>query len=239
MARLNLSILVSPLLCLGLLGGIVAEDAGHLKPKDVEPYHARAKAVIESWPKTIADGSWTTSIDEKLPPSAEKLLHPNVVIARRYTSGTLQMNGFPVSASLLIVQCKDSRDMAGHYPPICYPAAGQRLMNGSGDPIDIPVAGTTVHAMEYHFLAHQGLSPYRSCVYDFFIVPGKGFVRGENNMSDVRRAAADYQRRFYGAAQFQVLMDADYPRELREKIFATLIGANPNAFDVLNTVEIQ
>ena len=237
MPRSKVSILTSPLLCLGLLGGIGVENAAHLKPKDVEPYHARARTVIEDWPRTIADGQWTTSNDEGLPPSAEQLLHPNCVIARLYTSGTLRINNEPVSASLLIVQCKDSRDMAGHYPPNCYPAFGEQKIEARDfDPI---MNGTTIPGMEYHFLGRRGLAPYRRCVYDFFIVPGKGFVRGNNNMRDVYRAGADYQRRYYGAAQFQVIMDADYPRELRERVFKTIIGANPKAFEVLNTVEMQ
>ena len=230
------------MLCLLLLGGIVAEDRTHLKPADVEPYHAAARAVIEDWPKTIPDrdgdrtGQWTTSTDESLPPSAEQLLHPNCVIDRKYTSNLLTVNGLPVQASLLIVQCKDSRDMAGHYPPICYPAAGEQpISDPDGQPFQINVNGIGINGREYHFL-QKTLPVFRQCVYDFFIVPGKGFV---SDMTGVRKAAADYQRRYYGAAQFQVVMDADYPQELRERIFRTIIGANARALSVLNTVEVQ
>ena len=236
MTRSKISILVSPLLCLTLLGGIVAEDRTHLKPADVEPYHARARAVIEGWPKTIMDkegGQWTTSVDESLPPSAEQLLHPNCVIDRRYTSNSLIVNGAPAQASLLIVQCKDSRDMAGHYPPICYPAAGeQRIFEQE---FTFYANGKTHTGMEYHFV-QKTVPMLRQCVYDFFIVPGKGIKK---DMDDVRKAAADYQRRYYGAAQFQVVMDADYPQETRESIFRTIIGANANALLVLNKVEVQ
>ena len=211
----------------------MAEDRTHLKPSDVEPYHIQARNVIKAWPETIADGNWTTSADESLPPSAEQLLHPNCVIDRRYTSASIQVNGQPVQASLLIVQCKDSRDMAGHYPPICYPAAGEPQL--SAEPFDFNVAGLTISGMEYHFL-QKSLPVFRQCVYDFFIVPGKGFVR---DMKDLNAAAKDYQRRYYGAAQFQVVMDADYPQEVRESIFKKIIGANPQALSVLNTVEMQ
>ena len=126
MTRSKLSILASPLLCLALLGGIVAEDRTHLKPADVEPYHAGAKAVHRS----LARNRSRTAIgrpsdDRSLPPAAEQLLHPNCKIDRRYTSSSLSSTGNPAQASLLIVQCKDSRDMPGHYPPICYPGAGR------------------------------------------------------------------------------------------------------------------
>jgi hypothetical protein len=162
------------------------------------------------------------------------LLHPNCKINRRYTSNLLTANGLPAQASLLIVQCKDSRDMAGHYPPICYPAAGEQQIS-EPQPFELDVNGTWINGYEYHFL-QKSLPVSRQCVYDFFIVPGKGF---QSDMDGVRKAAGDYQRRYYGAAQFQVVMDADYPQELRERIFREIIGANTKALSVLNTVEVQ
>jgi len=234
MTRSVASILASPLLCLGLLAGIVAEDRNHLKPQDVEPYHARAKVAIESWPKTLADGNWTTSEDKSLPAAAEHLLHPNCTIDRLYTSHTVRINGEPARASLLIVQCKDARDMRGHYPPICYPANGETEIPPS-QPFALSAAGYTISGIEYHFVNRNKLPVSRRCVYDFFIVPGQGFVP---DMKTLNLAAGNYQLRYYGAAQFQVVMDADYPQETRETIFKTLIGANPKAFEVLNTVGI-
>lgn len=231
MAKSSLAIFASPALCLGLLGGIVAEDSTHIKPGDVGTYHARAKADIEAWPRTISDGNWTTVADVQLPEAAEQLLHPNCVVQRRYSSGTLQVDGQPVQASLLIVQCTDSRDMAGHYPPICYPAAGCAQLGQA--PFRFNVAGMTIVGYEYEFL-RQILPTYRQAVYDFFIVPGKGFVPDTNG---VWSAAKNYQARYYGAAQFQVVMDADYPQEIREQAFKMIIGANPKALSDLNTVE--
>jgi hypothetical protein len=231
-AKSRLAILASPALCLGLLGGVVAEDSTHLRPADLESYHARAKTDIEAWPRTIKDGDWTTVADVPLPDAAEQLLHPNCVIQRRYSSGTLRVNGLPVQASLLIVQCTDSRDMAGHYPPICYPASGCREL-GEESPFHLNVGGDVISGFEYDFL-RQILPTYRQAVYDFFIVPGKGYV---SDMDGVRSAAKNYQARYYGAAQFQVVMDADYPQEIREQAFKMIIGANAKALSDLNTVE--
>lgn len=231
MPKSKASILVSPVLCLGLLGGIVAEDSTHLKPADVEPYHAHAKAAIEQWPRTIANGDWVTVADEELPASAEQLLHPNCVIQRRYESNSLRVNGIPVQASLLVVQCRDSRDMVGHFPPICYPASGYPQLSDSS--FTLNAGGFSISGKEYEFL-RQMLPAHRQAVYDFFIVPGEGFVA---DMSGVRSAAKNYQARYYGGAQFQVVMDADYPQEIREQVFKMIIGANPQALSVLNTVE--
>ena len=230
--RLRASIFASPALCLMLLGGIVAESRTHLKPADVDPYHARAKQIIENWPKEIPQGNWFTVKDDPLPQPAEQLLHPNAAINRSYRSGEMSANGRPAEASLLIVQCKDSRDMAGHYPPNCYPASGEQLL--SSEKFRLVAGGVSVEGTAYYFL-QKSVPVLRRCVYDFFIVPGKGFVA---DVDGVYRAAGDYQRRYYGAAQFQVIMDADLPQEQREHIFKMIIGANPVAFETLNTVQI-
>jgi hypothetical protein len=71
----------------------------------------------------------------------------------------------------------------------------------------------------------------RKSVYNFFVVPGRGIVP---DISDVRAAASDYQRRCFGAAQFQVVMNADLPPEERDEIFTTLIGAGVDVINVLN-----
>jgi len=235
-AKSRISILVSPLLCLTVLGGIVAEDRTHLRPGDIAPYHARAKEAIEAWPKTIktSEGEWTTSKDDRLPQSAEQLLHPNCELDRLYTSRAIRVNSLPAQASLLVVQCKDSRDMVGHYPPICYPAAGRP--NVAKSAFKLMINGKPLGGTEYQFLFRKPVGEDRQCVYNFFVVPGKGIVA---DMDGVQEAGKDYQRRYYGAAQFQVVMDADYAQELREKIFKAIIGANLRAIEVLNTVEIQ
>jgi len=42
-------------------------------------------------------------------------------------------------------------------------------------------------------------------------------------MDGVRRAAGNYQQRYYGAAQFQLVMNADLPQSERDQIFCTLM----------------
>ncbi len=55
-------------------------------------------------------------------------------------------------------------------------------------------------------------------MYNFLIVPGKGILP---DMPGLRKASEDYRRRFYGAAQFQLVMDADLPQADRDAIFTT------------------
>src|SRR5438477_7343006 len=111
-------VLTPPVLSMGLLAGIVAEQATHLKPKDVEPYHDRARAAVDAVPYFI--GNWTGK-DDDIPAAAQKLLRPNAILSRTYSEiDTSSLGGRHREASLLIVQCRDSRDMVGHFPPICY-----------------------------------------------------------------------------------------------------------------------
>lgn len=219
-------IFVSPLLCLCVLAGIAADNAHHVRPQDAAPYHAKARQAVEAFPYVI--GYWTGS-DEAVPTAAVKMLRPNVIVSRRYKKQAENWRD-EVQADLLIVQCGDSRDMAGHYPPICYPASGEPLISQrtfalNAGPITIP--GT-----EYLFDNRQKQAGMlRKSVYNFFVVPGRGVVA---DISGVRAAAGDYQRRCFGAAQFQVVMNGDLPPEERDEIFKTLIGADTSLIQVLD-----
>ena len=215
------------MLCLGVLAVIAADNARHVKPQDAAPYHARAKAAIDAFPYLI--GYWTGS-DEKVPDAAVKLLRPNALINRHYTNHAPDARG-ATWADLLISQCADSRDMTGHYPPICYPSSGEP-QSAEPRPFTLKVNGLSVSGMEYMFTAMPGQGIARKSVYNFFVVPGRGIVR---DISGVRAAAGDYQRRCFGAAQFQVLMDGDLPQEVRDGVFATMIGADTRLITELDT----
>ena len=230
------SIVAAPALCLMVLGAIALEKRSHVKPEDTAPYHARAKALIDSWPAVIADPDpkrqevWRGE-DWKVPEAAVQLLRPNTILSRRYTSSTNKKKW----VDLLVVQCRDPGDMSGHYPPNCYPNSGEEMAYQHARTWE--VAGQTVRGMEYHFESgNLGLS--QRCVYNFFVLPGRGIVP---DMQEVRDATGDYQRRHFGAAQFQVVFppdnDAPYDEitpEARDEIFRLILGANPDVFRVLD-----
>ena len=218
-------ILASPVLCLCMLAGIAADNARHVRPKDAAPYHARARLAIESFPYVI--GYWAGK-DTPVPDAAVKLLQPNAIVSRHYVNqGEV---GNVLEADLLIVQCGDSRDMTGHYPPICYPSNGEALL--SQRPFTLACGQVLVRGTEYVFdCQHKHVGMLRKSVYDFFVVPGRGVVP---DIADVRAAAGDYERRCFGAAQFQVVMNADLPPEQRDQIFTTLVGAGGDLIRTLN-----
>jgi hypothetical protein len=227
-------LLAPPVMAATLLAGLALEQRSYVKPQDVEPYHANAKAAIDQIPYALVQGRWTGK-DQPLPTAAQKLLRPNAWISRTYedkqrnelgAGGSALSGGRERAATLLIVQCRDSRDMLGHYPPRCYRSHG--MEQKSAQPRDWTVGDLTIPGVEYEFEQKLVGLTYRTTVYNFFVVPG-----GRTNeplrrdMHAVRDAAEDYQQRYYGAAQFQVvfqgLSSTDLSRAERDDIFRTLI----------------
>lgn len=217
------AILASPALCLAVLGGIVVEKRTHTHPEDAAPFHARARAALQSWPVTIGD-EWT-SREKEVPAAAVRLLHPNAIVSRVYYS----LKDDRKQASLLIVQCSRPNDMSGHYPPNCYKNAGDDLV--ASIPRIWQIGDVRITGMEYHFEEVSLGQPHRKCVYNFFVLPGHGIVP---DMKDVDEATGDYQRRYYGAAEFQVLFPGDMLEETREEIFTTIIGSDLDVLRILN-----
>jgi hypothetical protein len=124
--------------------------------------------------------------------------------------------------------------MVGHYPPICYRSQGMTPEPQYSRPRDWTIEGTKIPGFEYHFSeVSQGLTSYTT-VYNFFVIPGKGIAR---DMKGVEEAAEDYQQRYFGAAQFQVvfhgLASTDISRDERDEIFASLIGPNLKVIETL------
>ncbi|MBW3609860.1 MAG: hypothetical protein KY463_16330, partial [Actinobacteria bacterium] len=69
-------------------------------------------------------------------------------------------------------------------------------------------------------------------VYNFFVVPGRGAV---DDIKGVHEAAEDYERRFFGAAQFQVVMQEGVVPDarVRRRIFASLLRSHPELITTL------
>ena len=204
-----------------LLSGVAWETASRPTPEDAAPFHRQVRDFFESFPYRV--GGWVgTDIAET--PAAQKLLRPNVMLSRAYRNADAGR-----SASLLFVQCRDSRDMAGHYPPVCYPAHGwekefavtqERVTVGG---VDIPVA-------RYLFERSGFESRHKVVIYGFFVLPGRGFV---TSMDAVRQAASDYRVRALGAAQVQILMDATISPEDERTVFAELVGPLTPALELI------
>jgi hypothetical protein len=248
--RSFLTIVAAPTLCLAVLGGIVWENGRHTKPADAMPFHREAKAAVDGWPRVASapGGEWRNDADAPLPLAAIQLLKPNAYFYRVYTGrpapapaaaqGQPAAQGQSVAAAsasdvgLLVVQCQDPEDMSGHYPPNCYPRNGkplewQALRSWTVPGLDQPVIG-----MEYRFAGGTFARLESTVVYNFFVLPGRGFVA---DMPQVRDASGDYQRRHFGATQVQMLFDdASLDQAARDEAFKALIGAAAPSLRKLN-----
>lgn len=210
-------------LTLVLLAGLATETLSRPRPKDADGYHAKVFQHVHSIPMTI--GAWRgEDMPEK--PAAIALLRPNAFLHRRYVDTTLNDPRPPVD--FLFVQCRDARDMQGHYPPVCYPAHGYSHV--SDEVAQWQVGERTIIGMEYSYSRTEGGVPTSCVVSNLLILPTGQYARG---MDEVREAAADYLRHFYGAAQVQIVMDARVAREQRDEVVREFLGAIVGALDSL------
>ncbi len=214
-----------PLISVLMLGGIVAEAGTHVHPADAAKYLEASRKVIDGIPLTLVGptGNLWTGADVPVATAATELLRPNTILSRDYVK---QGSGF--TATLLIVDCSDARDLQGHYPPRCYPAQGQQLLASS--PRTWHLNNLDINGMVYEFSKDE--LGDRQVVYNFFItpcVPGVAVSHKELNgaicrdMDDVYISGEDYQRRYFGAAEFQLVMSGTMSAEERDAAFVDLI----------------
>jgi hypothetical protein len=204
----------SPAIVIGLLCGMVAEHRTYLQEKDFESFHEAAGKSIDRVPQSI--GPWIGN-DVPVVKAAQQLLRPNRILSRVYKDVS-RLEQVERTVNLLIVQCKRSGDMVGHYPRNCYRSIGNEMIQAT--PREWRVDDLTIPLTEYHFRRTENRRTYWTIVYNFMIVPGRGIVR---DMDGVKAAAADYQQRYYGAAQFQLVFHADLPQGDRDEIFSLFL----------------
>ncbi|QDU33073.1 hypothetical protein KS4_11140 [Poriferisphaera corsica] len=203
-----------------LLLGIGLQAVFRPQPSDASEFHAVAKNSIYSLPSQIGD--WVGR-DQDIPASAIKLLRPNAIISRSYYN---KKTG--ETASLLIVQSKDARDMRGHFPPVCYPANGYQMTNEMQ--VDWDADGLLMNGTDYTFSIQRSNRVTYLNVANFIILPN-GYV--VPNMKALNEAASDYTRFFQGAAQLQLVTNKNYTDEQRQRIFEELVGSNKQIIQTL------
>jgi hypothetical protein len=200
--------LLAPVLCAGLLvallfvGGISAR-----RPLGTDDYRARVRAALEAIPFKIGPAVGT---EVEPIPAAVKLLSPNKILERRYVDPT---NG--EYFSLLIIHCGDVRDMIGHYPPVCYPAHGWKLLGSQ--PREIEISGEHAVAVRYDFTYQEDLFERRMSVLNFFVIP-EGHASLFSEMDAVEKASRSSDVGGLGVAQVQIVMSQDSDPQWREMV---------------------
>jgi hypothetical protein len=216
---------------LALLAGAATDMLRRPWPADAEPFHARVRVAAAAIPTTIpsAQGVWYGE-DHEVAQSAQNLLHPNVIVQRAYKR---IVDGREQAFSFLLVQCKDARDMVGHNPPRCYPGQGWQLASTRDVAWTVPdsAAGQrSVPGREFEFTRHVNLNTEQQWVDHLIILPDGGLVR---DVDQINAVEANRARRFFGAAQIQLVFDDTFTEAQRRTVVAEVIGANLQLIEAL------
>lgn len=209
-------------LALAIVGLMWLEGSRRPTASDAEPFHAAAAKVVGEIP--LKFGSWEGT-EIPVPPAAQTLLKPNAMMSRSYVDRETREQ-----VGVMLVQCRDPRDMAGHYPPVCYPGHGWTAI-GSPSIVELRVGSTSLRAARYEFERQTFDQARLLIIYNFFALPGKGLL---TEMSDIRNAAADYASRPFGAAQIQVALNRRRPPDEESALVGQLLAPVEPAIGVLS-----
>lgn len=205
-----------------LLAGMLVEVLHRPSPADAAPFHHAAAVAIQDIPYRLH--GWD-GVDAPVPASAQALLRPNALLARRYIDSQTGR-----SATLIIVQCADTRDMAGHYPPICYPSSGWEK-DGEIEQVPLQIGTRTIIARRYAYKRETFEREVGTVVYGFFAVPAAGFPA---DMEKIRSIASDYTSRPFGAAQIQVVLGSNLDRAEEITIVEAMLSPLQSVLDLLS-----
>jgi hypothetical protein len=116
--------------------------------------------------------------------------------------------------------------MAGHYPPVCYPAHGWSEDPNDRVVLELAVEGREIPLTRYEISRDRedGLGRSRVFVFNFFVAPSREQTLFADQPALETLRHRD-ERLFEGVAQFQVLIDASVPEEERRAMLRRAIGA--------------
>lgn len=231
-------LITGPVLCGLMLAGMALDHRSDKTEADYADFHAKAAAAINGIPLTI--GPWAGR-EEPLSKEELALLRPNAYRCIAFTDTRPAAAGEPTRRVLLLItQCRRAGNMDGHYPPTCYPSRGYAQVDapteGRGTTRTWQAGNRTLTGCEYFFERRLAGRVGRTAVYNFMVLPEQG-VRPD--MESVNASAEDYQQRYYGAAQFQLVFGGSLAqatpdaRKQRDDAFAELIGPCSNVIATL------
>lgn len=188
---------------------------------------AEVAAAVEAVPMLI--GRWVGDQWE-VPREAQELLKPNAILSRTYTS----LGGSAVH--VLMVHCSDSRDMVGHYPPICYPSAGWEMEPVSEqEELTLRAGSMELPVRQYRFrgIRERGRED-NIRIFSTFILPDGSVTPDKDDMySQSERLSVAVQ----GVAQFQVITSGLVPLEQAISDAEEILSGMQGLFDALQAAD--
>ncbi len=172
-------------------------------PSWARAHFDRVKQAAEAFPYRVGD--WVGT-DVEAPPAAVKLLKPNVLMQRRFVEPATGR-----TVSVLFVHCGDTRDMQGHYPPICY------KNQGWGSPVEqrrvtLRAGRWRIPATDYVFRQFLDGRERALRIVNFFALPGGRFAADMDALDEASRRA---DAAGLGAAQVQIIAGERIPESKR------------------------
>ena len=203
----------TPVVTLVLLVAIYAfGNISQAPPAGAQQYFDQVAAQIDSLPYKVGD--WL-GVNLPYTDVVVQMLRPNKMLQRTY-----QDQDTGQKASLSIVHCTDMRDMAGHYPPVCYPAHGWDFE--SSKPMTVTIGGRAGEARVYQFSRmNQGMREAIRIV-SFFVLPYGNGILGERDT--LAQAAKNPQAAGLGVAQVQILTPGSQSEESANEMVSKMIG---------------
>jgi hypothetical protein len=177
-----------------------------------EAYQRHIRQIAQTAPLRV--GAWIGR-DVPVPAEAQVKLKPNMLISRLFTNVA---DGR--TAGLLLEHCADAHDMAGHFPPHCFPANGWTAV--ASRPRDWSVDGLHLTGTEYTFaLTDETAGVQKSMVVmNCLFRPGGLVLR---DMDELARASALSGGEGVGAGQLQFYFDSQMPAGQRDAAAVELL----------------
>jgi hypothetical protein len=135
------------------------------------------------------------------------------------------MLGGDERAHLLLIHCRDVRDMLGHWPASCYVSAGWQPERDAGRVIAVSHAGLELEALRHRFSRARGEGQVeRTEVWSAFLAPGEPPT---GSLNDLAGRAGGRMRSRQGIAQVQVCFPAFMDEAWAERAVRSILEALP------------
>ncbi len=186
-------------------------------------FHERVKSAVQLIPSKIGD--WQGR-DVEPEASATEILAPVIIMQRQYRN---QRTGQVVN--LLVVYCNDTRNLNGHYPPICYPNVGGWAPTGQ-QPENVSLLEEEFVGVNYTFDRVVNGVDRKLSVLNFMVSPS-GTRPILRDMDSLTNAAPSRFTPGLGAGQVQILGLDALDDKTREEAKTAFLGALEHAISVI------
>jgi hypothetical protein len=197
---------------LAMLAALAGFARLNIATEGVAEFRARSRVAVDALPMTLGD--WRAE-RRPIDAGAKDLLKPNAEATLLYQNPRTGAEAF-----YSIVQVRDSRNMVGHTPAVCYPNNGWRITRRAQR--TWRVGEFEIPGVEYDVERIYQNQEQRWTLRNFYIFPDG---RVGATPDELNRAAEDYRRLAYGAAQVQVVTGTAMTERARDEVFQALVGS--------------